>query len=273
MAPQALRLLCVLAHPDDESLGFGGALAKAAAEGIATYLVTATLGEHGWQGAPADDPGPAALGHIREAELRDAAQTLGLRGLRLLGFPDGALDQADPTEAIARIARHIRQIRPQVVLTFGPDGATGHPDHIAVCQLTTAAVLRAADLEYPAVRDWPAHLVDKLYYLATTSERLALYDSVFGDSAMTVGGVRRRVAGWPDWAITTRVDTRAYWRQVWAAVSCHRSQFPAFAALQALPDAQHEELWGLQEFYRALCLVRPSRGPETDLFDGLRDSA
>ena len=71
-----MKLLCVLAHPDDESLGLGGALAKYAAEGVETYLITATRGEHGWWGEAEDYPGPIGLGQIREAELRAAAEVL-----------------------------------------------------------------------------------------------------------------------------------------------------------------------------------------------------
>ncbi len=72
-----LRLMCILAHPDDESLGTGGTLARYAAEGIETYVITATRGQRGWFGPPEENPGLAALGQLREAELRAAAQALG----------------------------------------------------------------------------------------------------------------------------------------------------------------------------------------------------
>ena len=77
---EQLRLLCVLAHPDDESLGMGGTLAKYAREGIETYLVTATRGERGRFGSEIEFPGFAAVGRLREAELLAAAKELGLRG-------------------------------------------------------------------------------------------------------------------------------------------------------------------------------------------------
>src|ERR1700730_16777376 len=83
-----LRLMCVLAHPDDESLGMGGVLAKYAAEGVETYLVTATRGERGWQDDPADNPGLSVLGKLREAELRAAAGILGLREVCFLDYID-----------------------------------------------------------------------------------------------------------------------------------------------------------------------------------------
>ncbi|HKG25537.1 MAG TPA: PIG-L deacetylase family protein, partial [Thermomicrobiales bacterium] len=134
-----LRLMCVLAHPDDESMGTGGILAKYAAEGVATSLVCATRGERGWYGDDDDYPGPDALGRTREAELHAAAGVLGIRRVHLLDYIDGDLDKADPVEVIPIIARFIREIRPHVVVSFAADGAYGHPDHIAINQFATAA--------------------------------------------------------------------------------------------------------------------------------------
>src|SRR6185295_8747121 len=150
------RLMCVLAHPDDESLGMGGALAKYAAEGVETYVVTATKGERGRSGS-AEPLTPEAVGRLRHAELHAAARELGVREVSLLGYPDGDLDQANPAEATARIVAHLRRVKPQVVLTFGPDGAYGHPDHIAISQFTTAAIVAAAA---------DGVVVPQLYYIA-----------------------------------------------------------------------------------------------------------
>jgi LmbE family N-acetylglucosaminyl deacetylase len=127
-----LRLMCVLAHPDDESLGMGGTLAKYAREGIHTHLITATRGERGRFGDAAVRPELHVVGATREAELRAAAKELGIRSVDFLDYIDGDLDRADPIEVQGKIAAHIRRIRPQVVATFGPDGAYGHPDHIAI---------------------------------------------------------------------------------------------------------------------------------------------
>src|SRR5689334_4696342 len=124
--PEQLRLMGVLAHPDDESLGNGGTLAKYASEGVETYLVTATRGERGWMGDPSKNPGMDALGAIREAELLAAAKVLGIRQVDFLDYIDGDLDQADSAEAIGKIVGHLRRARPHVVLTFGPEGAYGH---------------------------------------------------------------------------------------------------------------------------------------------------
>src|SRR5262245_31665393 len=130
------RLLAVLAHPDDESLGVGGTLAKYAAEGIDVFLLTATRGGSGrFRGHRLDEPphpGPLGLAAIREAELRAAASMLGIREVVVLDYPDQRLDAGDASEIVTRLATELRRIRPDVVITFGPDGAYGHPDHIAI---------------------------------------------------------------------------------------------------------------------------------------------
>lgn len=135
--------MAVFAHPDDESLGAGGTLANYASEGVEVSLVTATRGDAGrFHGRRLDDaqhPGPSQLAQIREAELRAAASALGVRDVSCLDYHDQQLDRADPRQAVADIAWHVRRLRPDVVITFGPDGGYGHPDHVAISQFTTAA--------------------------------------------------------------------------------------------------------------------------------------
>jgi LmbE family N-acetylglucosaminyl deacetylase len=99
---------------------------------VATYVLTATRAERGGQGIPTDDPGPHVLGRIRKTELRAALQVLGVRGLTLLGLCDSDAIRADAATVISQIACYVRQIRPYMVVTFGFDGATGHPDHIVL---------------------------------------------------------------------------------------------------------------------------------------------
>ncbi len=265
-----LKLMGVLAHPDDESLGFGGTLAKYAAAGIATYLVTATRGEYGWFGVPEHNPGPDALGKIRERELQQAADILGIQDVTLLDYIDGTLDQANPQHVIADIVTHLRRIQPDVVLTFDPYGVYGHPDHIAICQYTTAAVVLAADASY--AHGLNPHRVAKLYYRVETSDDLAIYEQAFGDLVMQVDGTERRGIGWPAWAITTRIDTTDYWQTVWHAVACHKTQLPGYESLRQLPEAQQRRLWGTETYYRAFSFVNSGRQIETDLFDGIQAS-
>ena len=138
-----LRLMAVLAHPDDESLAMGGTLARYADEGMETFLVTATRGENGRYGR-AKRWSPTALARVREAELRAACDVLGISELSFLDYEDGAVDRVWAADASDKIAGHIERVRPDVVLTFGPEGAYGHPDHIAISQFTTAAVVQAA---------------------------------------------------------------------------------------------------------------------------------
>ena len=109
-----LRLMAVLAHPDDESLGTGGSLAKYGSEGVETYVVAATRGERGRYHDGTEDPGPETMGRIREQELLDAADVLGVEEVSFLDYMDGALDQVDPKEAIGKIVQHLRRVRPQV---------------------------------------------------------------------------------------------------------------------------------------------------------------
>src|SRR5687768_11354909 len=202
----ALRLMAVLAHPDDESLALGGALARYAAEGVETHLVMATRGERGWHDDPAFYPGPLALGRLREDELTAAARALGLAGVTYLDYLDGDLACADPEPAVARIADALRRVRPDVVVTFGPDGVYGHPDHVAISQFTTAAIARAADGDFTTRSALPAHAVAKLYYRICTAAETERYQAVFGDVGIDVDGERRRWVSWPDWAVTTRLD-------------------------------------------------------------------
>lgn len=266
---ETLKLMCILAHPDDESLGTGGILAKYAGESMETYLVTATRGEKGWFGDPNEYPGPEALGETREAELREAAGVLGLQEVSFLDYVDGQLDRAEPAEVIGALVAHLRRVRPHVVVTFDPYGAYGHPDHIAICQFTTAAVAAAANPNGIDVRGEP-HQVSKLYYMAYSPAAMSAYQSAFGDLVMHVDGEERRANGWAPWAITTRIDTQDYWEQVWEAVACHQTQLPGYEALRELPDEHHRALWGVQEYYRAFSLVNGGRGMEDDLFAGLR---
>jgi LmbE family N-acetylglucosaminyl deacetylase len=263
-----LKLLCVLAHPDDETLGMGGMLARYAAEGISTHLVTATRGQRGWFGNPDDYPGPEELGVIREKELRAAAEVLGIEQVRILGYVDGELDQAPPQKIIYQIAASIRAVRPEVLVTFDPKGVYGHPDHIAISQFAAAAALAAAS---PGGNGGaPPHQVQKLYYLVPTRALLDAYQAAFGELVMHVDGVDRKASGWVDWSITTRVDASDYWQQVWEAVACHRSQLPGYQRLLDLPEHHRRGLWQEYTFYRAYSLVNGGHQIESDLFQGVR---
>ena len=269
-ADEPLRLAGVFAHPDDESMGVGGTFAKYAAEGVQTSLLTATRGQQGWFGAPEAYPGPEELGRIRERELADATRTLGIKDVELLDYMDGQLDAADPAEVLRKVVAFLRRVRPQVVLTFDPSGAYGHPDHVAISQYASAAVVAAADPAFAAGGELPPFRVSKLYYMANTAASWSAYESAFGELVMQIDGTERRTRAWEEWEITTRIDTSGYWHRVWEAIACHRSQLPGYQSLLDLPEATHKRLWGSQPFYRSLSLVTGGRQRETDLFEGLR---
>jgi LmbE family N-acetylglucosaminyl deacetylase len=144
-------LLGVWAHPDDEAYLSAGLMAQWVRNGGRVVVVSATRGELGTE-HPEVWP-PERLAAQRERELRRSLATIGVRDVRVLGFPDGGCEHHDGTAAVAA---HIRDVRPDLIVTFGPDGLTGHRDHRAVNKWTTVArdaVRPQADLWYATVTD------------------------------------------------------------------------------------------------------------------------
>jgi LmbE family N-acetylglucosaminyl deacetylase len=173
---------------------------------------------------------------------------------------------------VPQIVDAIRAIRPDVVLTFGHDGIYGHPDHIAISQFTTAAVVAAADIEYTDATLYPPHRVAKLYHRVVSPEYGAAYEEAFGELVMEIDGQERRTSGWPAWQINATIDATAHWETVWDAVQRHRSQLPLYDRLVRLSPQRHAYLWGTQEFYRVFSHVNGGRAVERDLFEGLREA-
>lgn len=132
---------------------------------------------------------------------------------------------------------------------------------MAISQLTTAAVVRAADGEYAT---------SKLYYIAWSEQTWAAYQSALKALTSTVDGVKRQVVASPDWMITARIDTSAVSPTVWRAVQCHQTQISIYRNLAGLAPEHHRALWGVQEFSRAFSRVNGGRTRESDLFEGLR---
>jgi N-acetylglucosamine malate deacetylase 2 len=225
---EGCSLLAIFAHPDDESNAAGGALARSAREGAEVTLVSATRGESGiaWLA-------PDAAGELREKELRAAGAVLRARAVRFLGYRDGELASADEKEAVVRVVELLRELKPQVVITFGPDGISGHPDHVAVSHWVTAA--------FDA-----AKIAQKLYYVAPSR------------ATQQACGVPppREVMGGPVATIDVSQDLQAKAR----AIQCHASQTPP--AVDALTLDCHE--------YFRLARSRVSQmQDETDLFTGV----
>ena len=267
---EALRLLAIFPHPDDETLGLGSTLARYSAEGVETYLVCATRGERGWFDSEGPNPGLDGVARIREAELRCASEHLGLHEVTFLDYIDGDVDQAEPQEIIGKIVAHIRRIQPQVVVTFGPDGAYGHPDHIALSQFTNAALVCAADRNYEDANAQAPHRVSKFYYMIDSMGIVNLANEAFGGISMEIDGVTRSHVGWADWQITTWLDNSSAIDRVQQAMLCHTSQIPGYHPLDEWSPAELMKIFGSGHFYRAFSLVNGGRKVETDLFEGLR---
>ena len=127
------RMLVILAHPDDESFAVGGTLAKYAHQDVQVVLLCATYGGAGIPGVK-----PEEAGDIRERELRQAAEHLGIE-VYFLGYQDGELANTPPEMLLETIACWIDLVQPQVILTFGPEGISGHPDHMTISHVVTRA--------------------------------------------------------------------------------------------------------------------------------------
>lgn len=176
------RILVALAHPDDESFGMGGTLAYYAAQGVAVHLVCATRGEAG-SVDPEFMEGYANIAELREAELRCAAEQLGLSGLEFLDYRDSgmagskdnqhldAFVQAPIDQVVEKLVGHMRRVKPQVVLTFDETGGYHHPDHIHIHKAATLAFHAAGQAEaFPlAGTAWQPQ---KLYYNALSRRRI-----------------------------------------------------------------------------------------------------
>ncbi|RME77212.1 MAG: hypothetical protein D6784_04070 [Chloroflexi bacterium] len=268
-----LSLVAIFAHPDDEAFGTGGTLARYAAEGVDVHLVTATRGEAGQIANPNIVP-DRPMGDLREAELRNACRYFGVKELHLLGYIDGQTTIAPQQEAVYKIVRLLRQIRPQVVISFGPDGIYGHYDHLAVHRWACAAVQLAADEER-----WPEaglpYRVPKFYYRAMFAEQVALVERVNGHSYVLMEGIPFPFVGYAPEQITTVIDVRQYVQAKLNGIRCHASQLnPMHPYLQDEFDPLMEE-WFFREAY---ILAQnnldgyslPPGEKETDLFAGIR---
>jgi LmbE family N-acetylglucosaminyl deacetylase len=263
-----LKLLAIFPHPDDETMGLGSTLASYSTEAVETYLVCGTRGERGWFESEGPNPGIESVARIREVELRCAAEALGLREVSFLDYIDGEVDQAEPKEVLLKIAAQIRRIQPQVVVTFAPDGAYGHPDHIALSQFTNGALVLAADGSH--VNGQAPHRVSKFYYMVDSMEVVEAANEAFGGINMEIDGDTRSHVGWQDWQITTRLDNRAHLEKVRAAIRCHKSQLPGFGPIAEWSAEELSKMFGFGYFYRAYSLLNGGRKVEADLFEGLR---
>ncbi|MFI0356822.1 PIG-L family deacetylase [Actinomadura sp. 9N407] len=271
MSPQ-LTLMAVHAHPDDEVLGTGGLLARSAAEGIRTVLVTCTNGEAGddAEGLKPDDPrhDADAVARQRLAELRESADLLGIEHVELLGYRDSGMvgwDTNAHPEAFAnvpvdtaarRLAELMERYRPQVVVTYDENGGYGHPDHIQAHRIAMAATESTG-------------IPSKLYYTAVPRSGIEQMMTYMKDSGADMGDFELPDDfGVPDEMITSVLDVTAYVEHKRKALEAHASQSDGIFMLR-LPEEAQMMAFGFEPFIRQICKV-DAPDQEDDLFAGLR---
>jgi LmbE family N-acetylglucosaminyl deacetylase len=270
-----LVLMAVLAHPDDEAFGTGGTLSRYAAEGCDIYLVTATRGEAGEIAAP-DLATKANLPQVREQELRSACQVYGIHPPIFLDYVDGQLPIVHQGQAVGKIVRLLRELRPQVLITFGPDGIYGHYDHIAAHRWSTIAVDLAADPRcFPDEVEGTCqpHQVSKVYFRTLVEEQVQARSAAVDGrpAAVMMDGVPFYFFGRPEREITTVIDVSAYVDQKRRGIACHLTQVGRHNPYVETPEAvMSDPNFRREIFVLAHSTVGRPEGVETDLFWGLR---
>lgn len=274
-------LMVVLAHPDDEVLSVGGSMAKAAAAGHSVQLVCATRGEEGEIHKP--EVSRDELAATREDELRCSAEALGVEEVVFLGYRDSgmagtpsnehpdALMQAPRERVGEQIVDLIRIHQPDVVVTFGPDGGYGHPDHIAIHHATTLAFTDAGDAyRFPAAGEpWQPK---KLYFVALANSffrQAAELLQAQGIAPQSFTGQPFEEMGRPDDEITTVVDVSDFVEHKQRALSCHETQLGPEMLFGRLPTEDQRRLFARETFIRAHPLM-PAGLKETDLFEPIK---
>jgi len=265
--------MAVFAHPDDEAFGTSGTLTKYAAEGCDVTLVTATRGEAG-QIAEPDLATPANLPDVREHELRCACEIYGIHPPRFLDYQDGQLPLVNQGQAVGKLVRLIRELRPQVLITFGPDGIYGHYDHIAAHRWATIAVnLAAAPDCFPdqLAGECEPHQASKVYYRVLPEEQVEAMAEGGGPAAVMMDGVPFYFVGHSPDEITTVIDVSDYLDAKLRGIRCHATQVGRHSRFSETPDEVTREIWFQREsFILAHSTVGWPEGIEADLFAGLR---
>jgi LmbE family N-acetylglucosaminyl deacetylase len=267
-------ILGIFAHPDDEGSA-SGSLARYAAQGLRVYVACATRGDG--VDAKISDPSLASrenLAQVRSQELACACEKLGIEPPHFLGYQDGAVDEVPVDVAARDVARLIRALQPQVVITHGPDGGYGHPDHIAVSHFVTQGFALAGDASVDL--DLPPFVPAKLYYTAMPRSFLEKVPA-FRDRRADIRGQQLTFVGVPDELITTAVNIVDYLDLKLQSLSCHRTQFEFDPEtklpklfLSSVPDEQRRIMFGLERFVRAQTNVEVGEGDEADLLAGIR---
>ncbi len=272
-------VMSIFPHPDDETFISAGVMAAAVARGIPVTVISATRGEAG-ESSIAGLDGPDDLGAIRERELRDAMQQLGVSDVRFLDYRDSGMEgsaeaahprafvQASIDEVAAKLVTLIRAIRPGIILTFGPEGVYGHPDHLHIHEATTRAVVAAAD---PAVKDdadaepWET---PALYFGTAPREQMLAMRERPNSPLASISERALANLGVPRDEITHIIDTRAWTSQKRAAFAAHTSQSGEGGPLDQNSTGDLEQWIGWEHFVRA-SLPWAADSASTDLLDQL----
>ena len=242
-------ILACFAHPDDEAFTCGGTLAEFASEGDTVSLVCATRGEVGEISNPALAT-PETLGEVREQELRGACDKLGINPPIFLDYRDSGMDgtaenndprafmNAPAEKVIPQLVGYIRQLQPQIILTFDPSGGYGHPDHIAIHHHTMAAFDAAADSsQFPELGEpWQS---DRLYYIVLARSFFeGIYQKLvdLGEDVSQIDRFRDSPAGWPDEEVSLMRDVSAFVETKWKAFYCHQTQINPKSPFRKVPD-------------------------------------
>lgn len=276
-------LLAIFAHPDDESFGPGGTLAKYAAEGVDVHVAIATDGAAGSVAEEYEGP-REELAAVRKGELEAAAAILGVR-LHMLGYRDsGYIDDpagehpqafvnADHEKATGRIVRLIRELRPHVVLTHDETGGYFHPDHIKAHEITTAAFHAAPEAgRYPETGPSP-HRPHRLYYSVIPNRWLKFYTLLMRLRGQdpTRGGRNEDIdltqLGRSQDELHARIDIFRYWERKQEAGAQHRSQGGGTSMSRLLPRWLEKRLFSTEYFIRAYPSPQED-GWDRDLFPG-----
>jgi LmbE family N-acetylglucosaminyl deacetylase len=245
-----LRLLCVIAHPDDECFAFGGALALAAQRGVETSIICLTEGTAGSYRGPAQSP--AELGHLRRAEFAASCAILNVYHHEFLNDPDlyldGKLEFSNFSEMAAKLVARIRDIRPHVVLTFGMDGGPNtHADHTTVSAAATAAFhWSGSPKRFPTLG--PLHTPQRLYHVTT---------DFFLPSRL-----RTLPAPW-----TLTLDIRSVSDQKLKAFAAHTTQAPLLAQVRPLFEKHGQ----LERYLLVASQIPQPATPSTDMFEAIAE--
>ena len=256
----AYRLAAIFAHPDDDTFGIGGTLALAGRD-VESTIVVVTNGEAG----QISDPSLATrdnLGGVRQREERDALTALGaLSAVHFLGYVDGAVDRVATDEVVGKLVPLLDAARPDVVVTFGPEGVTNHADHVAVHHAATRAfhlVRRSSGGTYP----------QRLLYSVIPQSEIDWFWDRLRERGEDVGDPEGpfKPRGVPDETIAVRVDCRPVYETKLRALKAHRTQS---LDLDSIPEDLRPRVFGYEYFVQAWPPWSPGAAPAATVFDGL----